>query len=188
MPEDRYKDLVLIGKEPKRLSYIDEFNNYISTDIKLKDEIDTVALNMFFGEVYKGTRYFYSIPANQFIQFFQEFLKNNSVINLSSLYQMIIFSQKEASLDEMVIRIFQTFLDMFEITSYSIWTKEEYATFLRISQERPELDDKIFHAEKEAMFVNSNIMHCMKQMKNKEILKEVLTKAKVRETSSIARR
>lgn len=180
MPEERYNDLVSNGKKIKRLSYLDENGNYIQMDIKLKDEVSVFKLNSFFNEIYKGSRYSYSVLANEIIDFFKSILNDQSVIDLTDLNRIVIATQENGEPNEMLLQFFQHFLEMFENINTIVWTNKEYNMFVTVSQRIPELEDPTFKAEKQAMPANSNIEYLLNEMRNKQILSETINKIKAK--------
>ncbi len=188
MPEDRYNDLIVNGRKIKRFSYLNEAGEYVQKDIRLKKGISAPELNSFFTEIYKGTRYFYTVTADRIIDFFKSLLNSRTAIDLTPLYKVIMFQEKGENPNKMLLQFCQNFLEMFEVEKEIRWDSDNYNLFILASQKQPKLQNGLFLEEQQAMLANSGIVFCMKQLGNEQLLENVTTKIRAKNYTAQARR
>jgi hypothetical protein len=154
MPEET---LCHLGRNPKKLSYIDEkTGKYIKIICKLKDKITNEQLKYFFNKVYNmklDQGYSQSFTKNyttsDLIKCFKEILVEQEIINLKTIYRIL----NKSSLPALIA--VQEFFNMFEIIEITNLTKEEYNQMMTLKSFNHKNN---FFQEKQIMNYNSTLI------------------------------
>lgn len=128
MPE---QSLCILGKKPKKLSYIDKENNkYVQIVFKLKEEITANNLNEYFNRLYYAkldsgyeTSFTDNYTTKDFIACLKEILIKEGPINLKVLGRMIADTQPMLLPVDTALYMFS---EMFELITHQEYPLEEY--------------------------------------------------------------